>query len=322
MSRRSSCGGARRVRTDSPAERTGQIEAAGAVVWRPAPPGGLQVALVHRPRYDDWSLPKGKAEPGETAPMTASREVEEETGLRAALGRALTTVSYSVAAGPKTVRYFAARAGDQDFRANHEVDRLEWLTPERARARMSYEFDHAVLDTFLLEPAGLSTVVLLRHARAGSRESFSGPDSARGLDGKGRRQAAALIPALRPFGPAAVHSAPLERCRSTVAPLAESLGLPVTEEPALAEDAYRDNPARARRRLTELAEQPRPAWAAGPGGLVVCSQGGVIPGVIKSLAARSNIATPSMSTPKAAYWVLSFDGRRLIQADRYPAPAV
>lgn len=312
------------VRTEPAPGRDGQIEAAGAVVWRPAEAGGVHIALVHRPHYDDWSLPKGKAEDGETAPMTAAREVEEETGVAVALGRALTTVSYAVAAGPKTVRYFAARANTGGFTANREVDRMDWLTPEQARARMSYEFDHAVLDTFLLEPAGLSTVVFVRHARAGHREAFPGPDSARPLDGKGRRQAAALAAQLRPFAPVAVHSAPLERCRSTVAPLADSLSLPITDEPALSEEAYRDDPARARRRLVELAEQIpiRPGADLHTGSLVACSQGGVIPGVVKSLAGRSHVTMPTTGTPKAAYWVLSFDGNRLIQADRYPAPAV
>ncbi len=325
------------MRNDSAPGPDERIEAAGAVVWRPADAGGgVLVALVHRPRYDDWSLPKGKAETGETAPLTAVREVEEETGVAVALGRALTTVSYTVAAGPKTVHYFAARARGGTFAANREVDRLEWLTPEAARERLSYEFDHAVLDTFLLEPAALRTVVFVRHARAGHREAFSGPDAARPLDGKGRRQAAALVAQLRPFAPVAVHSAPLERCRATVAPLADALELPITDEPALAEDAYRDDPAQARRRLVELAEQVliRPATStdpatdvdvdqgAGIGALVACSQGGVIPGVVKSLAGRSHMTMPAMGTPKAAYWVLSFDGRRLIQADRYPAPAV
>ena len=326
------------MRSDGAAGRDEQIEAAGAVVWRPAEAGGVHIALVHRREYDDWSLPKGKAEDGETAPMTAAREVEEETGFAVALGRALTTVTYPVAAGRKTVRYFAASARGGSFTVNPEVDRLDWLPPEQARIRMSYEFDHAVLDTFLLEPARLSTVVLVRHARAGHREAFPGPDSARPLDGKGRRQAAALAAQLRPFDPVAVHSAPLERCRATVAPLAESCSLSIADEPALAEEAYRDDPARARRRLVELAERGSTLAVDGSAGrangdaeeedggaqgaLVACSQGGVIPGVVKSLAGRSHMTMPAMGTPKAAYWVLSFDGRRLIQADRYPAPAV
>ena len=107
------------------------IRAAGAVLWRPSRRYGVRIALVHRPRYDDWSLPKGKAEPGEVPPVTAAREVEEETGFRAAIGRSLTTVSYKANGGPKTVQYFAARRIGGLFTPNKEVDRLEWLPPPR-----------------------------------------------------------------------------------------------------------------------------------------------------------------------------------------------
>jgi 8-oxo-(d)GTP phosphatase len=295
----------------------GVIRAAGAVLWRPSRRYGLRIALVHRPRYDDWSLPKGKAEPGEVPLVTAAREVEEETGFRAAIGRSLTTVSYKVNVGPKTVQYFAARRVGGLFTPNKEVDKLEWLPMAKAAERMSYEFDQAVLSTFALEPAALSGIVLVRHARAGHRESYDGNDDDRPLDAKGRRQSEALVNELQVFAPSAVHSAPLERCRATVAPLASALGQEVIIEPVLAEDAYRDDPAGARRRLVEIAAGEPEGGAA-----VVSSQGGVIPGVVKSLAGRSDVPIGEVSTPKSAYWYLSFDGRRLVQADPYPAPVV
>lgn len=296
-------------------ERPGVIRAAGAVLWRPSRRDGLKIALVHRPRYDDWSLPKGKAEQGEVIQVTAAREVQEETGFRAAIGRSLTTVSYTTTAGPKTVHYFAARRMSGYFTPNKEVDKLEWVPVTQAASRMTYEFDRAVLATFALEPAVQQGVLLIRHARAGQREDWSGDDSRRPLDAKGRRQAAALVGELSVFAPMTVHSAPLERCRATVAPLAEKLGTPVVDERALSEDCYRDDPAGARRRLVELAAGQEPGATT-----VVCSQGGVIPGVVKSLAARDDVQVSDVSTAKAAYWFLSFDGRRLVQADPYPAP--
>lgn len=322
------------------------IRAAGAVLWRPSRKYGIRIAVVHRPRYDDWSLPKGKAMAGETAPVTAWREVLEETGFRCILGRALTTVSYSVGGREKTVQYFAARRLTGAFEVNKEVDRLEWLPAAHARARMSYEFDRAVLDTFSLTRPDLTGVLLVRHGRAGHRESFEGDDVDRPLDAKGRKQAAALVGQLRPFGPGEVHSAPLERCTATIAPLARALGRSVVLEPLLAEDAYRDDPAAARRRLVVLAAAASPpprvfeggsgqislrvhdlARAAAADGdsalsLVACSQGGVIPGVVKSLAARSDVPVAQVSTPKGSFWFLSFDGPSLVQADPYPSPAV
>ena len=291
------------------------IRAAGAVLWKPSRRDGLRIALVHRPRYDDWSLPKGKAEPGEVVQVTAAREVQEETGFRAAIGRSLTTVSYTTTAGPKTVQYFAARRMGGYFTPNKEVDRLEWLPVAKAGVRMSYEFDRAVLGTFALEPAAQQGVLLVRHARAGQREGYDGDDADRPLDAKGRRQAAALIGELGVFAPIAVHSAPLERCRGTVSPLAEKLGTPVVPEKSLSEDSYRDDPAAARRRLVELATAQKPGES-----IVVCSQGGVIPGVVRSLATLDDVSVAGVSTPKAAFWFLSFDGRRLVQADPYPAP--
>lgn len=292
-----------------------QVAAAGGVLWKPSRRHGIRVALVHRPGYDDWSLPKGKADGTETPPETAHREVAEETGYRAAIGRALTSVSYQVPAGLKTVQYFAARRYSGSFTPNKEVDELRWLTPADAAARMTYDFDRAVLATFAVHPADLRTVILVRHGKAGHRESFDGDDLQRPLDAKGRKQAQALRQLLRPFGPTNVVSAPSERCRQTVEPLAADLGLSVSTEPSLGEEIYRDDPAAARRRVLELAN-----GSAGQGSVVIASQGGVIPGVVKSLATRSGITLPDIGTPKGSFWVLSIHEDRLVQADSYPAP--
>ncbi len=290
------------------------VQAAGGLLWRHSSKHGIEVALVHRPRYKDWSLPKGKATPGETAAVTAWREIREETGHDCTLGRRLTTVRYRVTTGPKQVEYFAAHAGDGSFTANREVDELRWVSMTAARSMLSYEFDVVVLDTFAVQPAPLTTLLLVRHARAGQRESWEGTDRRRPLDAKGKRQAAALRVQLGPFGPRAVFSAPIERCRATVAPLARSLRTRIRLEESLTEDTYRDNPSAARKLLSYLAKVAEPA--------VVCSQGGVIPGVVKSLASRSDLTIASASTAKSGYWALTFDGKMLVQADAYAPPAV
>ena len=289
--------------------------AAGAVLWRPSRRHGIKVAVIHRPRYGDWSLPKGKALRGERLPLTAIREIAEETGFAVRLGRQVTTVSYPVSAGHKTVHYFAGRAGDGRFHRSDEVDDLAWLPLRKARKQLTHHFDRKVLDSFSTLPADMSAVVLVRHARAGQRDSFIGDDDDRPLDAKGTRQTLALTQELLAFGPTAVTSAPLARCRQTVQRLAEQLRVAIGDEPALSEPEYQHDPAAARRRVTELALRD-----TGSGPVVVCSQGGVIPGVIKSLASRADLAVPTTTTPKGAYWVLSFEGKQLRQADRYLVP--
>jgi len=127
-----------------------EVRAAGAVVWRRAPDGGVEVLVVHRPRYDDWSLPKGKLDPGETEAEAARREVAEETGFIGELGPELTTTAYTDQRGrSKTVRYWAMEAVDGAFVPNHEVDEIAWLAPGRAGERLSYAHDAAVVDHLL-----------------------------------------------------------------------------------------------------------------------------------------------------------------------------
>jgi 8-oxo-dGTP diphosphatase len=117
------------------------VRAAGGVVMR----DGL-VALVHRPKYDDWSLPKGKLTPGEDWEAAAVREVREETGIRAALRERLDDVEYVDPKGrPKTVRYWRMDALDGEFAPNDEVDELRWLSPEDAVARLSYDRDRELV---------------------------------------------------------------------------------------------------------------------------------------------------------------------------------
>ncbi|MEU0299214.1 NUDIX hydrolase [Streptomyces sp. NPDC006175] len=125
------------------------VLAAGCVLWRRAPGGGLEICLVHRPRYDDWSFPKGKLKRGETPLEAALREVLEETGHHCAPGTALPTARYLANGRPKEVSYWAAEAVDGAFEPNDEVDRLAWLAPGAARARLSRPGDRVQLDAFL-----------------------------------------------------------------------------------------------------------------------------------------------------------------------------
>jgi 8-oxo-dGTP diphosphatase len=132
-----------------PSKTEPEIRAAGGVLWRTGA-DGVEIAVVHRPRYDDWSLPKGKLDPGEGWKAAALREVEEETGVRCSLGEELPSVSYDDNKGRrKCVRYWLMQAADESadapFEPNDETDDLRWLAPGDAAQLLTYERDRGVV---------------------------------------------------------------------------------------------------------------------------------------------------------------------------------
>jgi 8-oxo-dGTP diphosphatase len=287
-----------------------EVVAAGAVLWRPGPNrDGIEIAVVHRPRYDDWSLPKGKLNRRETPLAAAVREVAEETGFTAFPGVRLGETRYRVAEGEKVVHYWFARAGDGRFSPNDEVDELRWLSPEAAAGLLSYSHDSALLEHVRALSPPPHPLLLVRHAKAGSRDKWDGDDDLRPLLGKGPREAEELADLLALFGPTRAYTAPLIRCEQSLRPLARRCGLTVIPEPLLSERGYGADPEAGLARLLELAE--------GPGVAVVCSQGGVIPDVVEKL-------TGSADPParKASTWVLGFTEGRVIKADYYDEPGL
>lgn len=292
------------------------VLAAGAVLWRHGPDGGPEIALVHRPRYDDWTVPKGKLDHGESLPAAAVREVAEETGHLIRLGARLGEVRYPLAEGEKLVRYWSGEScGHDRFHPNHETDELRFLPPADAKQLMTYDRDRAILGTFLAIPQPTSVLLLVRHARAGSRSAWDGADEDRPLSGTGRAEVERLTPFLALFGPQRVHSAPSLRCRATVEPLAQQRGVPVVDEPLLAEAGYSRDRAGGLARLREIVAQP--------GVAVVCSQGGVIPDALGDLLAGTELAAqvglPHESPParKASTWVVGIRAGHPVFADYY-----
>ena len=284
-----------------------RIQAAGGVVWRRAR-AGLELALVHRPRYDDWSLPKGKADPGEHPVQTAVREVAEETGQVTVVGRPLGTSEYDVlvdgAPTGKLVRWFAMEAARDGRPTGEDVDDVRWLAPTDALRQLTQPRDVDVARRFLAGPPDPRLVLLVRHAKAG--RAVAGPDDdLRELEPAGWAQARALAPVLAAFAPARVASAPVVRCRQTVQPLADLLSRPVQVRDELGEDHHARDPHAAEPFVRRAATRPS---------VVLCSQGGLIPDVLTSLRPDE----PEPSVRKASAWVLAFDGDHLVTADLLP----
>ncbi len=132
------------------------VQGAGGVVWRRTAEGGIEILVVHRPKYDDWSLPKGKLDEGESHEAAALREVWEETGVRCRLGDELRGAHYTDHRGrPKVVRYWAMTPEGQDvpgngtewFTPNKEIDDLRWVPREEAADLLDYEHDVAVVES-------------------------------------------------------------------------------------------------------------------------------------------------------------------------------
>jgi 8-oxo-dGTP diphosphatase len=273
---------------------TDLIRAAGGVVWRHAT-GGAEVAVVHRPRYDDWSLPKGKLEPGELHLPAAMREVREEAGVAGAARASLGRTSYEKDGVPKQVRWWSIRADEEGFAPNDEVDEVRWLPPNEA---LGLARETEPLRRWLELPVDAAVVLLVRHASAGDASSWRGPDAERPLDDRGREQAALIASVLPAYRPVRIVSAPPRRCLDTIAGLARVSGLQVEVDDRFGEDAA---PADPHLNLLELAA---------PGeAVVVCSQGGVIPRILQVLLGRPAHAS------KGSVWVLTLHEGALVQAE-------
>jgi 8-oxo-dGTP pyrophosphatase MutT (NUDIX family) len=288
------------------------VPAAGGVVWRPAGEG-IEVAVVHRPKYDDWSLPKGKLEEGEHALEAAVREVCEETGLAVVAGRRGASTDYPIPEGVKHVDYWLMKCVGGAFTPNAEVDELRWLPLAAAADLLTHPHDRTVLDDAArTDIPRAPTLLLVRHASAGSRHDFDGPDELRPLDARGRRQARRLAEVLPVFLPRELLTAGRVRCRQTLEPLAERMGLSIRSAPELGEEQFAADPE-AGMALVERLLEPR----FDHGVTVACSQGGAIPLILLSLGVRwEGVRRLHPPAAKGSVWALGGRPGRLA-ADYY-----
>jgi 8-oxo-dGTP diphosphatase len=253
------------------------IRAAGALLWRETQERTIEIALIHRPRYSDWTLPKGKIEEGETALQCAYRELVEETGIKASFTRQLGSIDYVENGEGKRVIFWAAHCAlnASTFIANEEVDQLRWLPCEEAMELSTYQSDREMIANFQSQEQRTDTLIILRHAKALERGDWDEPDSQRTLNEVGFDQAQLLIKHLEPFAIDEVYTSDYTRCMQTVTPLAHTRGLSITGVPSLNEQIFEEDPSRAVAFANALKQDEK--------NIVICSHNPVIPTMLRGI---------------------------------------
>ncbi len=265
------------------AKSTGPIRAAGVVLLR-EDSGQPLVCVLHRPRQNDWSLPKGKLDPGENEIIAARRETIEETGSDVVLGVPLATQRYKVENRPKSVHYWVGteRPGGPGFTPNKEIDELRWLPVAAAIDMLSYPRDGDLIREAIGQPT-TTPFIILRHTEAMRRADFRGPvDAERPLTADGAQHAARLVDVLDAFDIRKVYSSDSLRCLDTVRPFAHQAHATVAHEPLLSEEGFASSPTAALKRLDQILGDGAPA--------VVCTHRPVLPTVVAHVAQRLGLS--------------------------------
>ena len=279
------------------------VIAAGAVVVRKG-----AVLLVHRPKYDDWSFPKGKQDPGEDEVVTAVREVAEETGVEVRLGMPLPSTAYVQLDGStKLVHYWRASVvGDHDvstYVANDEIDDVAWVPLDKAADLLSYQRDREVLAA-LDGSRKTSPLVVLRHAKALSRKKWDGHDPERPLTDEGHAQAKCLTSVLAAYGVTRVVTSSSTRCVQTVQPYVDEHVLTASQTVGLSEEHVDEDAVQAL--LDDLLADTEPT--------VICSHRPVLP----VLLAHLGVDVPELDP--ASLLVVHHRKGEILAAELHEAP--
>lgn len=256
-----------------------QVTAAGAVVLRDRADGQTEVLLVHRPGYQDWTLPKGKASASEYLPGCAARETLEETATRIRLGLPLDPIQYPIGGGTKTVSYWRARAlRNGEHQPNAEVDQAAWYPVREALDLLTYADERPPLRQAIVLPDTVP-LLLLRHAQALPRKSWSRPDELRPLDDPGRRQARKLNQLLGAYGVRRLVSSPAVRSVKSLRPYARANGLHIRHQPVLSEELAAVDPDA----VTALVKKLARTTASSGTPLAICGHRPVLPILLSGL---------------------------------------
>lgn len=291
------------------------IYAAGAVLWRRSVKNEIEIAIIHRPRYDDWSLPKGKVDVNESMIGCAYREVMEETGYAPVFGPELGDATYVFEDTKKIVKYWAAEAIDDPTGMPNplEVDEILWLSTSDARQKLTLDDDRSIVDFFLEFGPGTTALVLLRHAKAVKREDWDGDDGDRPLAHLGQIQSKRLLSKYLPYSISEVHSSDAMRCIETIEPMTRSLMMHPVFSSDLSEYKYAKDKDACLDYAQDLMNSGKSA--------IICSHNPILPKVLKKLIGKKNFKELAQKLEPAEAWVLHHRDGEIIAIDWVSAPS-
>ena len=289
------------------------ISAAGAVIWRKHKDNFTEVAIIHRPKPDDWSFPKGKLELGESLIACAYREVFEETNLQTEFGPLLGQVEYFTPEGLKKVTYWSAKVvGEKPFRANTEVDQLKWIPITKVMDNLTNESDKEIFDRFVKVKFNSKPFILLRHAKAVTRDEWQGEDDDRPLSSLGQNQAMRLLYTYQVFNIDQIHSSDAVRCYDTVKNMAKGLDIKLEISSKLNENTFKKDKEKAFDYARELIKEDK--------SILICSHNPILPKMLNQLTKKSEVEADEDKLSPADGWVIHRSGKEIIQIDRLDAP--
>ena len=296
------------------------IIAAGGVVWRETKDSKIELAIIHRPKYDDWTFPKGKLDIGEELISGAYREILEETGLDIEFGPFLGAVEYESVEEAKHVSYWAAQAlsSSKEFHPNNEADLLEWHDFESARKKLTRDTDKEILEIFIDSPYQATKLIMLRHAKALARDDWQSGDEDRPLDNLGQLQAKRMHAVYQVFGISQIHTSDAVRCYDTVIGLTNTLKIEPVITSKLSEYTFEKNKDKSLDYALELAEISRSTGET----ILLCSHNPVLPRMLERVAKKSSVELPESKLKPGDAWVVFLGKNKCLQIDVVPAPSV